>query len=173
MKLDLSLYYFDPGGGTYARCNECGTGMWLSKWEWFQDYNFWNNWTCEDCKKVSLQYYRKKKLRVIVAGSRDFQDYDLLESRLNRILERQLNVEIVSGMCRGADMLGLRYANERTMDFTTFPANWNKFGKSAGPRRNEEMAQYAEALVAFGDGRGTRSMIEKAKQHKLNIRWIK
>ena len=51
------------------------------------------------------------------------------------------------------------------------PANWEKFGRSAGHRRNAEMAQYADGLVAFWDGLspGTRSMIDLAKGRGLKV----
>ena len=54
---------------------------------------------------------------------------------------------------------------------TRFPADWNK-GKSAGYIRNEKMANYADALIAFWNGmsRGTEHMINLAKQYKLKIR---
>jgi glycerophosphoryl diester phosphodiesterase len=55
-----------------------------------------------------------------------------------------------------------------------FPAEWDKYGKSAGYRRNEQMAQYAEVLVAFWDynSPGTRHMINLAKQYNLEVHVI-
>ncbi|WP_197026348.1 hypothetical protein [Polaribacter sp. Hel_I_88] len=55
-----------------------------------------------------------------------------------------------------------------------FPAEWNKFGKAAGPVRNKEMAIYADALIAFWDGksRGTKNMIQLAKQNGLLLKVI-
>jgi len=60
------------------------------------------------------------------------------------------------------------------LNLIKFPAEWNKFGKAAGPKRNKEMAIAADALIAFWDGksRGTKNMIELAKQKGLKVKVI-
>lgn len=115
-------------------------------------------------------------LRVIIAGSREFDNYNLLESTIsNFIKENTNNVEIVSGTARGADQLGEQFAIEYGYQIKRFPANWNLYGKSAGPIRNREMAEYASGgqgvLFAFWDGksRGTKSMIDLAKKYGLEV----
>ena len=115
-------------------------------------------------------------LRVIIAGSRDFNNYDLLESTISNYLKENIaNVEIVSGTARGADQLGEQFANNHRYRIKSFPANWNLYGKSAGPIRNREMAEYASGgqgvLFAFWDGksRGTKSMINLAKKYGLEV----
>ena len=112
--------------------------------------------------------------KVIVAGGRDFSNYEMLRQRLDYLLQNQQFVVIVSGAARGADSLGERYAKERGLFIQQFPANWNRYGKKAGYIRNKEMAQYANGLVAFWDGssRGTKLMIELAKQYQLPMRVI-
>ena len=108
--------------------------------------------------------------RVIIAGGRDFNDYSLLQQHVDRWLSRVTDeIAIVSGGARGADVLGERYANERGLAINIYPADWNRYGKGAGFIRNKEMAQNADALIAFWDGRspGTKNMIELAKQHNL------
>ncbi len=110
-------------------------------------------------------------MKVIVAGGRDFSNYDLLCRKLDVILSRQENVEIVCGEARGADSLGRRYAEERGYTILSYPANWEKYGRSAGYRRNEEMALVADALVAFWDGqsKGTYNMIELMKNKPIRV----
>jgi len=110
-------------------------------------------------------------MKVIIAGSRNFTDYQKLKETCDTILRDQTNIEIVSGNCRGADLLGEQYAKERGYKIAQFPADWNKYGKSAGPKRNQQMANYADALIAFWNGksRGTKHMIEMAKQFKLRM----
>lgn len=58
----------------------------------------------------------------------------------------------------------------------SYPANWDKYGRAAGPRRNAEMAAVADALIAFpkaGEKNiGTRNMISLAKEKDLLIRVI-
>lgn len=115
--------------------------------------------------------------RVIIAGSRDFADYELLKEKCDKILLNKLAdsaVEIVSGGARGADALGERYARERNLAVKIFKADWDTHGKKAGFLRNAEMANYAEALIAFDKGSsGTGHMVKLAKQKGLLVRHIK
>ena len=115
---------------------------------------------------------------VIIAGSRGFKDYQKLKSSCDKILSEKAKTHriiIISGTASGADSLGERYAEERGYDVIRFPADWEKYGKSAGYRRNAEMARNADALIAFWDGnsRGTRHMIEIAVDAKMPVRIIR
>ncbi len=82
------------------------------------------------------------------------------------------DITVVCGKARGADLFGEQYAKERGYAVAYFPADWDKHGKAAGFIRNEQMAQNADALVAFWDGRsrGTRNMIELARRYNLKVR---
>ena len=113
-------------------------------------------------------------MKIIIAGGRDFKDYDLLCRKADYYLSRQTEIEIVSGTASGADKLGERYANERGYPIKRFPADWGGLGKKAGYIRNEEMAIYADALIAFWNERskGTKHMIDLAELHKLKVRVI-
>ena len=91
-------------------------------------------------------------MKVIIAGSRCFNDYDLLERSCDEILDEETVIVIVTGKCKGADSLGEVYARERRFPIAEFPADWEKHGRSAGPIRNEQMARYADTLIAFWDG---------------------
>ena len=94
----------------------------------------------------------KNEFRVIVAGGRDFEDYEYLEKSMNHLLSKiRRKIVVVCGAARGADKLGERYANEHGYEVRDYPADWS-IGKSAGYLRNLEMAQNADALVAFWDG---------------------
>lgn len=108
-------------------------------------------------------------LKVIIAGCRDFSDYALLCSFADQVLAGAEDIEIVSGGARGADALGERYARERGYALKVFPADWDKYGRAAGPIRNGQMADYADALIAFWDGKsvGTRNMIRQAREKGL------
>ena len=111
--------------------------------------------------------------RVIIAGGRDFDDYDLVVSTMDKLLQNITEpITIVCGMARGADTLGERYAISKGYEVARFPADWGKFGKAAGYKRNEQMAQNADALVAFWDGssRGTKHMIDLAHKYNLRVR---
>lgn len=110
-------------------------------------------------------------MKIIIAGSRDFNDYETLKKVCDFMLSRQDEVEIVSGTARGADLLGERYAKEKGYPIKQFPADWSK-GKGAGYIRNEDMAKYSDALIAFWDGKskGTEHMINLAKKHGLKVK---
>lgn len=124
--------------------------------------------------------------RVIIAGGRDFDDYYLLEDNVREwVLDVYLEhygsktntkIEIISGKAKGADTLGEQFANEYDYFVKEFPADWNQYGKAAGPIRNRQMAEYAAqadkgVLFAFWNGksRGTKSMIDLAKQYGLEV----
>lgn len=104
----------------------------------------------------------------IVAGGRDFDDRGLLFKTLDEMPEISV---VISGAARGADTLGEMWARSRHRTLYRMPAEWDRFGKSAGYRRNERMADAAEALVAFWDGksRGTKHMIDIAKRRGLRV----
>ena len=120
----------------------------------------------------------KTVFRLIVAGSRDFNNYELLKQKCDTLLSQKRlthSIVIISGTARGADRLGERYAAERGYRVERFPADWERDGIAAGPIRNSQMAAHADALVAFWDGhsRGTKDMIERAEKHNLPIRVVK
>lgn len=116
------------------------------------------------------------RTRIIVAGSREFTDYGTAKEKLDGIVPKYSNTEIVCGGCRGADRLGERYAREHGIPVVYFPADWDRHGRAAGPIRNREMAEYAGSdahgvLVAFWNGhsRGTADMITTAANHGCEI----
>ena len=84
-------------------------------------------------------------------------------------------VQFFSGTCRGADALGEDFANTYEYEVIRFPAEWDRYGKSADYRRDAEMAKYASkaygVLFAFWDGqsRGTKHMIDLAKRYGLEV----
>lgn len=119
--------------------------------------------------------------KVIIAGSRYYDDYTTLKMECDKILSRKFadsecEVIIVSGGARGADALGERYASERGLKTEVHPADWNRYGDSAGPIRNAEMAEVADALIAFpksgAANRGTMNMVNTAREKGLQVRVI-
>jgi len=116
--------------------------------------------------------------RVIIAGSRDYSNYDVFKIAMSTFNSldniKPENTEIVSGGCRGVDTLAEKFAKEFDYKFTEFPADWS-LGKRAGYLRNKQMAEYAAKengmLIAFWDmkSRGTKLMIDLAKKYKLQI----
>lgn len=132
-------------------------------------------WKGCDCTRI-CKVHAPRTFKVIVAGSRTFDNYPMLQDKLDSILSaRKDEVEIISGGAKGADALGERYAKEKGLRLTVMRADWEKHGKKAGLLRNHDMAVYGDALVAFWDGksRGTANMIELAKAGGLKTRVIK
>jgi hypothetical protein len=125
-------------------------------------------------KKFKKLKIMENQFRVIVAGGRDFFDYHLLESKLNKLLSQKENVVIVSGNAKGADQLGERYARQHKLLISSFPALWNLHGTKAGFIRNEEMAKNADAVVCFWDSvsTGTKHMIDTAVTMNIPLRVI-
>lgn len=124
------------------------------------------------------------ELNIIIAGSRNFDDYELLKYEVTRIIKEagdaEKHIRIISGGARGADRLGEQFASEFGYDIERFPADWDRYGKQAGFLRNVEMAEAAVQggndgrLIAFWDGmsRGTRHMIDTALKYGLTIHII-
>lgn len=112
--------------------------------------------------------------QVIIAGGRDFSNYELLCRKCDQFFCNTRPSAIISGMARGADSLGVRYAEEHNIPVLEFPAMWNKLGKRAGMIRNIQMLDAADAVVAFWDGqsKGTGHMISETKKRGLPIRVV-
>ena len=125
-----------------------------------------------------------RELRIIVAGSRGFYDYQLLSDTLmdylaemddKDIVDNPSQVKFISGTCRGADALGEHFANTYEYEVIRFSVAWDRYGDSAGYRCNAEMAKYASeaygVLFAFWDGKskGTKHMIDLAKRYGLEV----
>ncbi len=112
--------------------------------------------------------------RIVVAGCRDYDNYNELASYIDSCLDligKNQTFVFVSGGCKGADQLGERYAKEHNFKIEKYPANWDKYGKHAGPIRNEQMAIACDYVICFWDGKslGTKSMIKYAKQYKKTM----
>ena len=115
-------------------------------------------------------------MRVIIAGSRAFNDYQLLCETITNLQNDGLVIdEVVCGGAKGADELGVRWAKEFNVPIKYFLADWDQYGRFAGPKRNMDMGEYADYLIAFWDGisRGTKSMIEIMKRMNKHGRIIK
>lgn len=114
-----------------------------------------------------------KPNRVIIAGSRTFTDYELLDHKLSHILQRLTpdDTAIVSGTAKGADQMGEHWAWAHGFEVMRFPAQWDVHGKRAGYIRNEQMLEAATHLIAFHDGvsRGTAHMIDIARKKGLKV----
>jgi|WetSurMetagenome_2_1015567.scaffolds.fasta_scaffold37886_2 predicted Rossmann-fold nucleotide-binding protein len=107
--------------------------------------------------------------RVIVAGGRTFipnnNHYIWLSKKFNEIKP----TEILCGCCRGADTFGEQLALSMGIPIRYFKPDWNKYKKTAGYRRNKEMAENADICILFPGGKGTALMHELAKEYGLPV----
>jgi hypothetical protein len=132
-------------------------------------------------------------MKLIIAGGRNFDDYELLHKNVVQFLVDHQNggVIILSGGADGADALGERFADEYGWEVDLHNARWNdlsvepcvikhrqdgtKYNVLAGLNRNTEMAKQATHCICFWDGKstGTKDMIGKAKQYGLSLKVVK
>lgn len=105
-------------------------------------------------------------MKVIIAGSRNVKDYSLVVQSVQR---SGFDItEVVCGGATGPDTLGEQWAINNNIPVKHMPADWNRYGNSAGPMRNRQMAEYADAAIVIWDGesRGSRNMIENMIRRK-------
>ena len=104
-------------------------------------------------------------MKLIIAGGRDYKMTPDDWGKLDEIVV----TEVVSGCASGADKAGEYYAEQKGLPVTKFPADWNANGRAAGPIRNREMADYADAVALFKGGRGTESMKREAEKAGIQV----
>jgi predicted Rossmann fold nucleotide-binding protein DprA/Smf involved in DNA uptake len=108
-------------------------------------------------------------MKVIIAGSRSITDYELVKQS---VLDSGFEItEVVSGTAKGVDSLGEQYAAENRIPLKRVPADWERYGRAGGPKRNKLMAQYAEGIVLIWDGksRGSANMRQEATRNGLKV----
>lgn len=118
-------------------------------------------------------------MKIIIAGTRTFNDYDLLKREVMRFMSEFFQTvyvgnSIIVGGANGADTLGVKFSKEYELPLDVFQANWGLHGKAAGPIRNEAMAKEADACIVFWDGksRGSKNMIDNAIKYGLILRVV-
>lgn len=108
--------------------------------------------------------------KIVVAGSRHFEDYNIAKQYIEECIsdiKKDNELVFLYGMCKGADLLGEKFAKENGYQIESYPAEWKTYGRAAGPKRNEKMAQLCDFVICFWDGnsRGTKSMIDNATKY--------
>jgi hypothetical protein len=108
-------------------------------------------------------------LRVLVCGSRYYTNYPKVLEQI-----RRLNATLViAGACRGADLLAVKAAKACSIPYVEFPADWQKFGKAAGPIRNVRMLKEGKPdfiLVFHPDiasSKGSKHMLSIVKKARV------
>ena len=108
-------------------------------------------------------------IKIVIAGCRNFNNYELAKEFIDLCISDirgENEIVIISGGAKGADSIGEQYAKENGFEIQRFPADWKRYGRSAGPKRNKEMAEYCDFAICFWDGKskGTKSMIGYAEK---------
>ena len=110
-------------------------------------------------------------MKLVIFGDRNFTDHQLLKTIVESTDSyRQGKITaVVCGEARGADSLGKRWANEQGIPVLSYPADWEQYGKGAGPIRNRQMAEVADKGIGFlaPGSKGTKNMITTCK--KLSV----
>jgi len=113
-------------------------------------------------------------MKLGIVGSRNFNDYILFKKAVLKIIEKKEIQCIISGGAKGVDTLAEKFADEHHISkiiFSVTKEDWNKYGRGAGPRRNTEIINESEFLIAFPSkyGKGTQDSIEKAKKKGIPV----
>lgn len=125
-------------------------------------------------------------MKVVIAGTRTFDDLKLLSKICDKLLKNAKNVTVLCGEARGADSLGKVYAYSRGYKVDFYPANWNdthgkpkhelavgkngkEYWKKAGLKRNIRMAKDADAVIIFWDGKSNGSRHMRKQARRMNV----
>lgn len=114
------------------------------------------------------------ELKVVICGGRDFYGSEVFTEFVDDCLaeiKKDHKITVLSGHCSGVDTMAEEYAKANGYEVRIFPAEWARYGKVAGPKRNLQMANEADTVIAFwnGSSRGTGNMIETAKKLKKAV----
>ena len=108
--------------------------------------------------------------RVLICGDRNWDDYEAIDNFIKKL---PVGSMVIQGMCRGADMMARQSALKHGFEVEDYPANWDKYGATAGPRRNKQMLDEGKPDVVFAfhknisQSKGTRNMIEQANRQNI------
>lgn len=105
-------------------------------------------------------------MKVVIAGSRTIFDSSVVSKAIENSQFKDKITEVVCGCAVGIDRLGQQWAISNNIPVKEMPADWNTYGRAAGPLRNAQMANYADAAIIIWDGSspGSRNMISEIKK---------
>jgi|SRR3972149_3405283 len=110
--------------------------------------------------------------RILIAGSRDYTDYNNIR---NFLVALSSDTVIITGGCRGADSIAEFVAKQLKMTVEVFPAEWKKYGRSAGPKRNLKMIKEGkpDKVIIFhsniNESKGSKNMKQLAEYFKIPV----
>jgi hypothetical protein len=117
-------------------------------------------------------------MKVLVCGSRYWDNSNIVSAVLDEENDNQPFTLVIEGEASGADTMGREWAEARGIPVLPFPANWEKYGKAAGPIRNQQMLDEGQPdfVIAFTHdiekSRGTRDMVSRAMKADIPVRIV-
>jgi hypothetical protein len=109
--------------------------------------------------------------KVLVCGGRDFDDRAALDAALDRLHARRSVTLLIAGGAPGADTMAEQWARDRGIRTRIYMAQWNIYGRAAGPIRNARMLRKGrpDLVVAFPGGSGTAGMVALAREAGVEV----
>lgn len=109
-------------------------------------------------------------MKVLVTGGRNFSDRVLLFKSLDEIHTEYGFDTLIHGGAKGADSLSGEWAKTKDIKVLVFPADWKRYGKSAGMIRNKQMInELPNLVIAFPGGKGTANMVRIAEKSEIKV----
>lgn len=115
------------------------------------------------------------EMHVLVCGARDWTNSGAVRRELENLGKNSDNVSVVHGGCSGADDIAGKLSVELGMTEIRVPAEWKRYGRAAGPIRNQKMLDMypIELVLAFHpsieNSRGTKDMVSRAKKKNVSV----
>lgn len=109
------------------------------------------------------------KLKVSISGSRHYNDYNYFKSIMDYYKPYISHINV--GDAKGIDSLTVKYCQNNNIPYNIFVANWDMYGKAAGPNRNADIIKNTELLIAFPlqDSKGTKDTMNKANNMGIPV----
>lgn len=110
-------------------------------------------------------------LRILVCGGRDYKNVSAVFHALTALHAKRGISLIIEGGATGADRLGRQWVEQNGIPFSTFEADWDAYGKAAGPKRNTRMLAEGkpDGVIAFPGNRGTADMVLQAEAAGVKV----
>ena len=130
-------------------------------------------------KLLRMSNLNKKKMKkentLLVAGTRTIEAKITVQAVIYLMIKDVENLRIITGCAQGVDKIAREYAQRKNIKYTVYKAEWDKYGKSAGPIRNKEMAKVADQAVIIWDGKskGAANMIKQLRENQVPTEIIK
>lgn len=110
-------------------------------------------------------------IKILVCGGRQYTNRKKIHQVLDALKQHYGDIYIISGAATGADMLVIKWSIANDVKYKAYPAEWTKYGKAAGPIRNQQMLdeEKPNIVVAFPGGKGTLDMVKRSMRSEIQV----